>query len=227
MSDLKPSLESIADAGVAGIALLPPHESRAPGRSRGRSIVGATAGICIVVAAVAVAVSVRSSGPRPATRPPGPSKLVADASYEVPSAGMSPTLQIGDVVSGTTHFDDIERGDVLRIRFRQPPPGIQLPMGGEAGFKRVVGLPGDVVEGRGGLVFVNGHKLSEPYVTDPTGDFPRAVVAPDAYFLLGDNRANSADSRVWGSVNRSEVIGIALEITAPAARAGPIAGSPR
>ncbi len=140
---------------------------------------------------------------------------------------MSPTLQIGDVVSGTTRFDDIERGDVLRIRFRQPPPGIQLPIGGEAGFKRVVGLPGDVVEGRGGLVFVNGHQLTETYVSSPTSDFPRAVVPRDSYYLLGDNRGNSADSRVWGSVNRSEVIGIALEITAPAARAGPIAGSPR
>ncbi len=226
MSDLKPSLESIAHAGMAGIALLPPHEPRARRRARGRSIVGATAGICIVVAAVAIAVSVRSSGPRSPTRPSGQS-LVANASYEVPSEGMSPTLQIGDVVSGTTQFDDIERGDVLRIRFRQPPPGIQLPMGGEAGFKRVVGLPGDVVEGRGGLVFVNGHQLTETYVSGPTTDFPRAVVPRDSYYLLGDNRGNSADSRVWGSVKRSEVIGIALEITAPAARAGPIAGSPR
>jgi signal peptidase I len=227
MSDLKTRLEPIAEAGVTGIALLPLHEPRARRRSRVRSIVGAIAATCIVVAAVALAVSVRSTGPRPATRPPGQSNLVANASYNVPSEGMSPTLQIGDTVSGTTHFDDIERGDVLRIRFRQPPPGLRLPMDGEAGFKRVVGLPGDVVEGRSGRVFVNGRELAEPYVTEPTRDFARAVVPPDSYFLLGDNRPNSKDSRVWGSVGRSEVIGIALRITAPAERAGRIPGSPR
>jgi signal peptidase I len=205
MSDLKTGLESIAEAGVAGIALLPIHEPRARRRKRGRSLVGAMAGVCIVVAAVVVAVSVRTPE-RQVPRPSGESKLVANASYRVLSEGMSPTLQVGDIVSGATRFGAIERGDVLRIRFRQP---------------------GEVVEGRNGHIFVDGQELAEPYVTERTSDFPRTAVPRDSYFLLGDNRPNSADSRVWGAVNRSEVIAIALRITAPADRAGAIAGSSR
>jgi signal peptidase I len=53
------------------------------------------------------------------------------------------------------------------------------------------------------------------------------VVPPDSYFLLGDNRPSSKDSRQWGPLRRSQIIAVALRITAPAARAGAIAGSPR
>ena len=126
--------------------------------------------------------------------------------------------------------DEVRRDRARRRRARAVPAiagGTASPPGGDFGFKRVVGLPGDIVEGRNGHLLVNGHELTEPYVRGATSDFPRAVVPRDSYFLLGDNRPNSADSRQWGSVRRSEIIAIALRITAPAARAGAIAGSPR
>ena len=140
---------------------------------------------------------------------------------------MAPTLKVGDVVSAATAFGAVERGDVVRVRFPRGSEAAQPPPGGDAGFKRVVGLSGDVVEGRDSHVFVNGRELLEPYVHVPTGDFARIVVPRDSYFLLGDNRPNSADSRQWGPVRRSEILAIVLRITAPAARAGSIAGSSR
>jgi signal peptidase I len=228
MSDLKTSLERVAEAGVTGIALLPVHEVRAQRRARARNAVAAMAGMCIVLVAVALAVAVSLRSPEQHRQQPlGEPKLVANASYDVPSSGMSPTLQIGDVVSGTTNFGAIERGDVVRVRFPLSPEAPAVPPGGGAGFKRVVGLPGDAIEGRNDHVFVNGRELTQPYITSATSDFPRVVVPGDSYFLLGDNRPNSTDSRQWGSVRRSEIIAIALRITAPAERAGAIAGSPR
>jgi signal peptidase I len=225
MSDLPTNLERLAEAGVAGTRLLPLRDPRARRRARTRSVAAAVAAVCIVLAAVAVAISVRS---RPPHRPQlgGGSTLVANASYVVPSGSMDPTLKVGDVVSGATNFGTVARGDVVRVRF---PRGAQAPAppGGDAGFKRVVALSGETVEGRDGHVFVDGRELVEPYLHVATGDFSRVVVSRDSYFVLGDNRPSSADSRQWGSVHRSEILAVALRITAPAARAGAIAGSPR
>jgi signal peptidase I len=225
MSDLKSSLERVAEAGVAGIALRSPQEPRAQRRTRARSVVATLAGMCVVLAAVAaVSLAVRSPDQR---RPQlfGQPKVVANASYPVLSAGMNPTLQIGDVVSATTQYGVIERGDVVRVRFPRPSAVVKYPPGGDAGFKRIIAVPGDVVEGRGGRVLVDGRELAEPYLHVSTSEFPRVIVPRDSYFLLGDNRPNSADSRQWGPVRGSEIIAIALRITAPAARAGPIAGT--
>ena len=226
MSDLTTNLERIADSGVAGIRLLPLGDPLARRRTRTRGVVAALAGVGIVFAAVGVAAWVRSAEPHP-SQPRGGSKLVANASYAVPSDSMAPTLEVGDTVSAATSFGAVERGDVVRVQFpRGPHAPVASPVG-DAGFKRVVGLGGDVVEGRNGHVFVNGRELAEPSLRVPTSDFPRVVVPRDSYFLLGDNRQNSADSRQWGPVRRSEILAIVLRITAPAARAGAIAGSPR
>jgi signal peptidase I len=225
MNDLPTNLEHLAEAGVAGIRLLPLRDPRGRRRARTRSVVAAIAAMCIVLAAVAVAISVRSRQPhRPQLR--GGSTLVANASYVVPSGSMDPTLKVGDVVSGATNFATVARGDVVRVRF---PRGTQAPPppGGDAGFKRVVALSGETVEGRNGHVFVNGRELAEPYLHVATGDFSRVVVPRDSYFVLGDNRPSSADSRQWGPVHSSEILAVALRIAAPSARAGAIAGSPR
>jgi signal peptidase I len=224
MTDLTTNLEDLAEAGVSGIRLLPLHDPRARRHLRTRSVVAAVAGMCIVLAAVAVAVSIRPESDR---LPRAGSKLVADASYEVPSESMAPTLMVGDDVSAATSFGTIERGDVVRVRFPRGQQAAPPPPDADAGFKRVIGVGGDSVEGRNGHVFIDGHELLEPWVQVATGDFPRVVVPRDSYFLLGDNRPNSADSRQWGPVRRSEILAIALRITAPEERAGPIRGSSR
>src|SRR5258705_793075 len=115
MTDLATSLEDLADAGVTGIALPPLRESSALRRVHTRRFVAAAVGLCLVVAATAVAGSLRSSGShRPAVR--GGSGLVADAVYEVPSEAMVPTLDVGDQVSVASKFGAIEPGEVVRLR---------------------------------------------------------------------------------------------------------------
>jgi signal peptidase I len=225
MSSLETTLERIAEAGVAGIALRELREPRARRQARARRIGAAIAVMGIVLAAVAVAVVIRSPGhARPPTSAHG--KLVADASYTVPSESMSPTLMVGDVVSAANRFGALEQGDVVRVRFPKEST-VAVPPGGDAGFKRVVGLPGDSLEARGGHLYVNGRERIEPYTHAFTSDFAAVVVPRGSYFLLGDNRENSKDSREWGPVSRSDIIAIALRVTAPAARAGAVVGSPR
>ncbi len=92
------------------------------------------------------------------------------------------------------------RGDVVVFRFPNQP---------ERDFiKRVIGLPGDQVEIKDGLVFVNGHALDEPYELErPTHDYGPVVVPEGQYFVLGDNRNNSYDSRSWGFVPEDDIVG--------------------
>jgi signal peptidase I len=80
-------------------------------------------------------------------------------------------------------------------------------------IKRVIGLPGDTVEIEDGQVIVNGHELNEPYLPDEYRDrssMERKVVPPGEYFVLGDHRASSNDSRVWGTVARNLIFGKAV-----------------
>jgi signal peptidase I len=76
-------------------------------------------------------------------------------------------------------------------------------------IKRVVALPGETVEGRGGAVYVDGQRLREPYLAPDavTGDFPAVEVPPDHLWVMGDNRQNSSDSRVFGPIESSSVVG--------------------
>ena len=90
--------------------------------------------------------------------------------------------------------------------------------------KRVIGLPGDTLEIHGGAVWVNGKKLNEPYLDGPMNPqehFGPLKVPPDSYFVMGDNRENSYDSRYWGFVPRHAIIGapvlIYMSLDAPSA----------
>lgn len=76
--------------------------------------------------------------------------------------------------------------------------------------KRIIGCPGDVVELRGRSVFVNGRWLMEPYIIPPNEDYYReqTTLCADEYYVLGDNRPNSVDSRFFGPVQRSEIDGV-------------------
>ena len=113
------------------------------------------------------------------------------------------------------HFEEIRRGDIIVFRF---------PLDSSKSYiKRVVGLPGDDVEIAQGELIVNGAYVSEPYVSERYGDqrsYPLIRVDPGYYYVLGDRRSTSNDSRTWGTVERSSIIGRAVFAYWPPARFG-------
>ena len=123
--------------------------------------------------------------------------------YSIPSASMFPTLHAGDTIVVTPYRagEQPQHGDV--VVFRSPAPGSPMMV------KRVIATAGDLVEARDGRVLLRGHTLAEPYVGThaTTGSFNGLIVPSESYFVLGDNRANSLDSRQWGVVARDAIAG--------------------
>jgi len=98
-------------------------------------------------------------------------------------------------------FHPPQRGDI--IVFHPPGNSGDVPY-----IKRVIGLPGDTIEIKKGKVYVNGSPLQEPYIKDsPAYTLHEEEIDAGTYFVLGDNRNNTSDSHVWGSVPRSNIIG--------------------
>jgi signal peptidase I len=131
--------------------------------------------------------------------------------FYIPSLSMYPTLDKGDRVlvnKVSYRLHDINRGDVVVF---ERPPGV-ADTGIKDLIKRVVGLPGDTVEGREGGVYVNGKRLEESYL--PRGTittaFPAKKVPKGRIFVMGDNRGNSEDSRVFGPIDEDLVVGRAF-----------------
>ncbi len=141
---------------------------------------------------------------------------------KIPTISMLETLKVGDYIlvdrwlygapGDTPRWwlgqREIRRGDVVVFRF---------PEDTDVDFvKRVIGLPGETVEMRAGVVYVDGEPLEEPYVLpenfEPGAYWGPKVVPADHYFMLGDNRDDSRDSRAWGFVPRSLVKGRAFFI---------------
>jgi signal peptidase I len=121
--------------------------------------------------------------------------------YSIPSESMAPTLAVGDQIVVTRYFGGMpERGDVVVFR---------SPADNEVMVKRVIGLPGDLVDSRLGRVRIGGHTIPEPYVLRQaaTGAIDPQVVPQESYYVLGDNRDDSLDSRSWGVVPRSMIVG--------------------
>jgi len=109
----------------------------------------------------------------------------------------------------------VERGDLVVFHFPLDPS--------QSYIKRVIGVPGDQVEIVNGTVFVNGSKLDEPYVPDDYRDslsLPRERVPANHYFVLGDHRNSSNDSRMWGFVSRPEIYGKAVFVYWPLNKIG-------
>ncbi len=148
----------------------------------------------------------------------------------IPSGSMERTLLVGDhLIISRLGFDagipftswhmplwrSPQRKQVVIFR---PPFDTSSP----DYVKRVIGLPGDTVEIKAGIVWVNGKKLEEPYLDEPMDPFERNgpyKVPEGSYFVMGDNRQNSLDSRYWGFVPRANIIGtpviIYMSIEAP------------
>src|SRR4051794_5845097 len=123
--------------------------------------------------------------------------------YVIPSASMAPTLVPGDHIVVTPYRFSAKpsRGDVIVFRSTHANDELMI--------KRVIGTPGDLVETRAGRVIVSGHALPEPYVASQatTGSISPQIIPADCYFVLGDNRADSLDSRSWGVLSKDAVVG--------------------
>lgn len=115
------------------------------------------------------------------------------------------------------HFEPIARGDIVVFHYPMDPS--------KSYIKRVVGLPGEWVSLRNGRVFVNGEPLREPYLPArfvDSGSYPSTHIGQDEYFVLGDHRESSNDSRAWGTVSREYIYGKAVFIYWPYSRLGPV-----
>jgi signal peptidase I len=159
--------------------------------------------------------------------------------FNIPSRSMAPTLHVGDrvVVDKLAYYRAVPaRGDVLVFEWTTGAPtlrdGAELEAapgpprrGGRASgpfIKRVIAVGGDTVEGWNGSVYVNGRRMSEPYLRagTRTSSFGPVVVPADHIFVMGDNRANSNDSRSFGPVPVRAVVGRALWLVWPPQEVG-------
>jgi len=146
-------------------------------------------------------------------------RTYAVQTFYVPSGSMVPTLLVGDRIlvdklPAVSH--DIHRGDIIVFRraTRDTDPSKPANL-----VKRVIGLPGEKISSRGNTVLINGQPLAEPWLPDlkklPRSlrcysanlDIPTTVIPQGQYYVLGDCRGNSSDSRVWGPVPASHIIG--------------------
>jgi signal peptidase I len=140
-------------------------------------------------------------------------------SYFIPSASMEPTLLVGDRILVNKlgyHLHAVGRGDI--VVFAQPPKEVDPAI--KDLVKRVIGLPGDVIWSSQGRVYVNGQPLSEPWLvpgTVTTG-LTRQTVPAHRYFVMGDNRPDSEDSRFFGPIAGSLVVGRVVVRIWPLAR---------
>jgi len=153
--------------------------------------------------------------------------------YRIPSSSMEPTLHCAGAALGCTarfsdrvlanrfiyHFVEPKRGDI--VVFETPQAARRDCGAGGTFVKRIVGLPGEVWEMRGGDVYIDGVRLREPYVNSDRRDAdskPPYRIPEDQYYVMGDNRAQSCDSRVWGSLPKANLIGKVFAVYWPPRR---------
>jgi signal peptidase I len=134
--------------------------------------------------------------------------------FFIPSGSMEPTLQIGDriIVSKlSVEFGTIHTGDILVFK---APKAVATVCGDDVTdlVKRVIGLPGQTLTSKGNTIYVDGKPLAQPWThIDTLGKAIGTVhVAKNHYFMMGDNESDSCDSRYWGTIPRSSIIGKAF-----------------
>ena len=133
--------------------------------------------------------------------------------FFIPTSSMTPTLGVDDrvlVQKAFFNWRDVREGDI--VVFTHPP--LDTCAGSGDLVKRVIALPGQTIYSSGNGIYINGRLLSEPYLPhyDPLGP-PIAsrqhpfLVPPGEFYVLGDNRADSCDSRYWGPIEGSSIVG--------------------
>ena len=153
--------------------------------------------------------------------------------YRIPSSSMEPTLHCARPGSECeARFSDRvlacrfcyrfwapKRGDI--VVFHTPPLASVRCGAGGTFVKRLIGLPGDTWEERAGYVYIDGKRLTEPYIKPARRDartVPAEKIRPGQFFMMGDNRVSSCDSRAWGTVPRANLIGKVFATYWPPAR---------
>lgn len=129
--------------------------------------------------------------------------------FWIPSSSMEPTLDINDriVVNKVVyHFREPKRQEVVVFRQVAPKGSPKRDL-----IKRLMGLPGEELEIKDGIVYINGKAVEEKHpLNRDFSDFGPITIPPEAYFVMGDNRPASADSRYWGFLPKENVIGPAF-----------------
>ncbi|MCP4964906.1 MAG: signal peptidase I [bacterium] len=158
--------------------------------------------------------------------------------FWIPSGSMEETLQVGDrvIVNKLAYrFGEPGRGDVVvfepeTFESESVPTKVSRNLLESVGLrtpesdliKRVVGLPGETVEIKDGQLFIDDAPLQEPYLPPDVrmSDFGPEVIPDDSYFVMGDNRGSSRDSRVFGAIEGSRIVGRAFSVVWPPDRWG-------
>jgi signal peptidase I len=155
--------------------------------------------------------------------------------YRIPSSSMEPTLHCARPGTGCKaglddrvlanrfiyRLRDPRRGEI--VVFRAPDAAARLCQGGGVYVKRLIGMPGDRISERNGIVVVNGRSLAEGYIEPQDRDTRTSTygrVPAGHYFFMGDNRLASCDSRTWGTVPRASLIGPVFATYWPPQRLG-------
>lgn len=131
----------------------------------------------------------------------------------VEGSSMEPNFHTGEylIINRWQYlFEEPQRGEPVVLRFPGDPEHTKY-------IKRIIGLPGEKITIQNGEVFINGQKLAETYLPPGTVTYPEMtkILTGDDYFLMGDNRANSSDSRIWGICPKRDLIGKAWYIIWP------------
>ena len=180
--------------------------SRAKQRSSTRNLLE---WVAVIVGAVLVALLIKT--------------FVVQA-FRIPSESMVPTLEIGDrVLVNKLSYDahGLNRGDV--VVFERPPGLPSGPDDPKDLIKRVIGLPGDTVVAKDGSIYIDDQRLDEPYLPEniATYNLDVPVTIPEGeVWVMGDNRTNSEDSRVFGPIDADSIVGRAFMIMWPPGRIG-------
>jgi signal peptidase I len=168
--------------------------------------------VAVALASLALAGCGRSEESAPAR--------AAEETLEVLGASMEPTLHCARPTVGckARQEDDVAVKDEAQVErreivaFRVGPKARRQCGAGGLFIKRVIGVAGDRISIRDGAVYVNGRKLREPYANGPTDGGGGYEVPNEHVFVLGDNRAQSCDSRVWGPLAVRRIVGVAFEV---------------